>query len=187
VRFEILDRIECDQSAISAPVMVFHEEPEMVLGELTVPADRYQIARLLDWAGSATHSYEWAIVCSGRTSGLGFAGYLPPGDHETGLRTAMSRGPCPSQPARRYQSLRWGSAARRLLRQYREVNTLVWRSERNCNDLGFAGRSTPSCRSATGWRVGPKSHPSTTTWAATHSSTACTGATAHSSPRWRPR
>ena len=43
----------------------------MVLGELTVPADRYQIARLLDWAGNVDgdSARVWAVESAG---GLGY-------------------------------------------------------------------------------------------------------------------
>ncbi len=45
------------------------DEAEMVLGELTVPADRYQIARLLDWAGRLDGDGRlWAVESAG---GLG--------------------------------------------------------------------------------------------------------------------
>ena len=47
------------------------DEAEMVLGELTVPADRYQIARLLDWAGNVDgdRARVWAVESAG---GLGY-------------------------------------------------------------------------------------------------------------------
>ena len=47
------------------------DEAETVLGELTVPADRYQIARLLDWAGSVDGDGGrlWAVEAAG---GLGY-------------------------------------------------------------------------------------------------------------------
>jgi len=47
------------------------DESETVLGELTVPADRYQIARLLDWAGSldGDGGRLWAVEAAG---GLGY-------------------------------------------------------------------------------------------------------------------
>ena len=47
------------------------DESETVLGELTVPADRYQIARLLDWAGSVDGDGGrlWAVEAAG---GLGY-------------------------------------------------------------------------------------------------------------------
>ena len=47
------------------------DESETVLGELTVPADRYQIARLLDWAGNVDgdSARVWAVESAG---GLGY-------------------------------------------------------------------------------------------------------------------
>jgi len=47
------------------------DDSETVLGELTVPADRYQIARLLDWAGNVDgdSSRVWAVESAG---GLGY-------------------------------------------------------------------------------------------------------------------
>ena len=47
------------------------DEAEMVLGELTVPADRNQIARLLDWAGNVDgdSARVWAVESAG---GLGY-------------------------------------------------------------------------------------------------------------------
>jgi transposase len=47
------------------------DEAEMVLGELTVPADRYQVARLLDWAGNVDgdSARVWAVESAG---GLGY-------------------------------------------------------------------------------------------------------------------
>ena len=46
-------------------------ESERVLGEITVPADRYQTARLLDWAGKVDGhgSQVWAVEAAG---GLGY-------------------------------------------------------------------------------------------------------------------
>ena len=47
------------------------DESETVLGELTVPADRYQIVRLLDWAGTVDgdSARVWAVESAG---GLGY-------------------------------------------------------------------------------------------------------------------
>jgi len=47
------------------------DEAEMVLGEITVSADRYQIARLLDWAGNVDgdSARVWAVESAG---GLGY-------------------------------------------------------------------------------------------------------------------
>ncbi len=43
------------------------DESETVLGELTVPADRYQVARLLDWAGNVDgdSARVWAVESAG--------------------------------------------------------------------------------------------------------------------------
>jgi transposase len=46
------------------------DETETVLGELTVPADRYQTARLVDWAGKLNGKERiWAVEAAG---GLGY-------------------------------------------------------------------------------------------------------------------
>lgn len=47
------------------------DEAEVVLGELTVPADRYQTARLMDWVGKVNgdHPRVWAVEAAG---GLGY-------------------------------------------------------------------------------------------------------------------
>ena len=46
------------------------DETETVLGELTVPADRYQTARLMDWAGKLNGNERvWAVEAAG---GLGY-------------------------------------------------------------------------------------------------------------------
>ena len=46
------------------------DESETVLGELTVPADRYQTTRLMDWAGRLNGNGRiWAVEAAG---GLGY-------------------------------------------------------------------------------------------------------------------
>ncbi len=122
------------------------DETEMVLGELTLPADRSQTKTLLDWAQSLDGDGRvWAVEAAGGLGYLLSRQLVVHGEHVVGVPRCLPLG-----------FGYWGRADHR-----RTIPTMPcrWRSPRYVNPTShqFGGRTMPRCYRC--WRNVTSSSP----------------------------
>ena len=123
------------------------DEAETVLGELTVPADRYQIARLLDWAVKVDGDGDrvWAVESAGGLGYLLSQQLIADGEHVVDV---------PAVLASRVRVCLRGSRIRTI-----RMMPARWRSRRYANPgwRWCGDKTTPQCCGC--WRNGISNSP----------------------------